>query len=207
MKIIILIRYSFWAEQKQTIFLSVLLLVTILLGGVFYFFRKAIDDLIITTPPTETIQTQAKIILQPVPIETHQVLGVVEKISSQEITLKDVTKSMNANSGAENQEARMIVMVDQSTTMERLSYKDGSTITRESDVAHEGAQENQVQGLLLTPPAPIEPFTREKITLSDIRTDDVVSVAASGGVLTGNQFVATEIVVMVMPDSVPAISQ
>ena len=203
-----MIQYSFWSEHKQTIYFSVLLLVTILIGGVFYFFRIVVGDgLVIAVPPIDTIQLETKN-TQPVSMETQQVLGIVEKISGQEITLKDVKKSTNTentNLSAVNQELQAVVIVNQSTIIEILSYKDGATITRESDADHESAQKIQAQNSSLTPPVPPNPFTREKITLSDVRSGDVVSVTAVEDLLIANQFTATKIVVMIMPDSISAL--
>lgn len=195
-----MIQYFFWSGSKQKIYFLFILLV-IIIGGFFYFFFLANDDLAIVTPSIDTPQPQI-INTEQVPIKVHHVLGVVEKVSGDEVTVKDVRKILDTAASTEPQEAHMVVSIDGLTLIERLIYKDGATIMKEAEVIYESAQEIQTQNQSVTPPATPDPFTREKITVSDITLGDAISVTATEDIQTPNWFIATEIVVTVMPNPI-----
>lgn len=126
------------------------------------------------------------------PIDVRGVLGTVEKISGQEITLKDFRKSMTATSSPVSQSARMTVLVDQSTVIQRLVYKDATTIAKESADFYKNIQKIQTQNSP-TPPRPPEPFSLEKIVLGDIHIGDVLTAYSGEDISELMTFTATKI--------------
>ncbi|HQT83075.1 MAG TPA: hypothetical protein PLW99_02925 [Candidatus Paceibacterota bacterium] len=107
------------------------------------------------------------------PTEVHRVLGIVEKVSGREVTLKDFRKISSVVSAESDQSARMIVLVNQSTVIERFTYKDAAVLNAELDAFYKNIQEAQAQSPSV-PPMPPEPFTLENITVSDIKIGDRV---------------------------------
>ena len=142
---------------------------------------------------------------QNMPLESRLVLGTVEKISGQQITLKDFRKVPIAISA--DQSARMIIVVDQNTIVERLVQKDSATINKEIAAFTEKVQKLQAQGAqgTTTPLTPPEPFTREKLTLGDIKVGDTLAAFASEDIAKLTSFTATKIDIQVAPIKTPAV--
>jgi len=134
-------------------------------------------------------------------MESHLVLGTVEKISGQEITLKNFQKIPNIAASSTGQAAPMVVVVDQSTIIERLVQKDIATINREKAAFLDEMTKLQAQGALssATPIAPPESFTREKLTLNDIKAGDTITAFADGDISKVTTFTAAKIDVQDAP--------
>jgi len=126
------------------------------------------------------------------PTKVHSVLGTVEQISGQEITLKDFRKSMSAVSNSASQSARIIVTVNQLTIMQRLSFKDQATIAKEMDDFIKNIQKIQAQSPS-APPSPPEPFSLVNITLGDIHVGDVLIASSVEDISALTTFTATKI--------------
>lgn len=130
--------------------------------------------------------------------ESRLVLGTVEKVSGQQITLKDFRK-IPIITDSTDQSARMSVTVDQNTIIERLVQKDSATISKERDAF---LKKIQAQGAFSSTTAmlqPPEPFTREKLTLGDIKVGDTLAVFAAEDIAKLTVFTAARVEVQVIP--------
>jgi len=126
------------------------------------------------------------------PTEVHRVLGTVEKVSDQEITLKDFRKISSIVAPASDQSARMFITVNQSTRIERFVYKDVAILNAELNAFYKNIQKIQTQNPS-APPTPPEPFTFEKVALSDIKIGDHVTVSFAEDIANLATFTATKI--------------
>ncbi|MDO8565578.1 MAG: hypothetical protein Q7S04_00115 [Candidatus Moranbacteria bacterium] len=147
---------------------------------------------VITQPAVTTSQSQPQTVQPVPPTEVRRVLGTVEKVSGQEIMLKDFRKISSIVTAVSDQSERMFVTVDQSTIIERFTYKDATTIAKEQDAFVKNIQEIQRQNPSV-PPTPPEPFTFEKITLSDIKIGDKVMASFGEDISNLATFTATKI--------------
>lgn len=126
------------------------------------------------------------------PIESRLVIGTVEKISSQKITIKDFRKIPIVASSTD-QSARMTVVANVTTIIERLIQKDIAVINKERDAF---LKEIEAQGAYSSTTAMIQPptpYTLTKITLSDIKVGDTVSAFAAEDISKLTTFTATKI--------------
>jgi hypothetical protein len=125
--------------------------------------------------------------------QSHAVLGTVEQISGQEITLKDFRKISNTGASSVDQLERIVVTVNQTTIIERVTRKDRIVFSKELDAFGEKqAQGAQSTSTPLTPP---EPFTLEKITLSDIKVGDSIVASSAEDISKLSTFTATTIAI------------
>lgn len=137
--------------------------------------------------------------------------GTVEDISSSGFTLKASAYDPFASKGPSSRD----VSVDSNTVIERLVQKDSATMQKEQAAFMEKLTELQSAKAAPStdaPPIPPEPFTREEASLKDIKTGDVVSVAASDDISTAKQFTATRVSIQPSASvpsapSAPAISE
>lgn len=123
-------------------------------------------------------------------VQVHAVLGTVEKISGQEITLKDVKKILNTGGAPIDWVARMVITVDQSTVVERFMRKDMLVFAKELDAF----SQNKARSTS-TPPKPPAPYTLGKVTFSDIKVGDIVTVSSLKDIATLTTFTATTIAI------------
>ncbi|MDP3957255.1 MAG: hypothetical protein Q8Q10_02020 [bacterium] len=141
-------------------------------------------------PTTTTSQSQPQS-AQPIPAtEVRRVFGTVEKISGNEITLKDVKKILNTGAKPVNQSAQTVITVDQATVVERYMRKDMLVFGKELD----DFAQNRDQSAS-TPPRPPVPFTLEKVTLSDIKVGDIITASSLKDIATLTTFTATTIAI------------
>ncbi len=127
---------------------------------------------------------------QPVVAQTNMLFGTVDKISGQELVLKDVKRILDTTSGTSSQ--TVAVSIDSSTIIERLVPKDVATLKKEQDAF---SKELQAQGAVgptnsIVPP---EPFIRTKIAFSDIKVGDSLVVSSNQDLSKLTAFTATQI--------------
>lgn len=128
-----------------------------------------------------------------IPTESHMVVGTVERISGQKITIKDFQKIPNI---VANQPGRLIVVANQVTNIERFVQKDAATVKNDLATFSEKLKRTQNLTIAMTPP---EPFIRKKILLNDIHVGDIVIVSAVEDISNLATFTATEIDIKVVP--------
>jgi hypothetical protein len=149
---------------------------------VVYLVNHKVSLVIETVSQTQNTQSVS-------PTEVRAVLGTVEKVSGQEIKLKDVKKILYTDAPID-QGAQMVITVDQSTTVERFMHKDMSVFAKEL----EAFNQNQSRSTS-TPPIPPKPFTLVKVTLSDIKVGDIVTASSLKDIATLTTFTATTIAI------------
>ena len=122
-------------------------------------------------------------------LEQHMAVGVVEKISGQEITLNNAKKiPENTTSGVKSES--LVVIVDQATTIERFVGKDTLVFQKELEDFAKKQKESQNTN---TPVMPPEPFTRVKIGINDIKAGDTIVVFSTINIKKLTSFTAKEI--------------
>jgi hypothetical protein len=99
----------------------------------------------------------------------------------------------------------MVVVVGPGTIVERIVQKDAATIRKEREAYLKQTQspEAKSSGILPIPP---ESFTREKITLADIKVGDTISAFAGSDITALTTFTALEIHVQIaqkIPTAIP----
>lgn len=119
-------------------------------------------------------------------LEQHTAVGVVEKISGNEIFLKDV-KKMPDNNNSANQTESIVVLVGEKTVIERFVQKDLASMKNELDSFIE--KQKKLQGTA-TSTIPPEPFTRTKIALEDIKAGETIVVFSSADISKLTSFMA-----------------
>jgi hypothetical protein len=124
-----------------------------------------------------------------VAIEQHMAVGVVEKISGQEITLKNV-KKMPGNSVSSGKPESVVITVNQTTVIDRLIKKDIAVIKNE--LANFTKIQEEAFGVPVSV-LPPEPFTRIKSTISNIKIGDTLVVFSGLDIAKQTAFVVTEI--------------
>jgi len=132
--------------------------------------------------------------------ESRMILGTVDKISGQEITLKDVRRISDTSPGAVGKSVTVTVV--SSTIIERLVLKDAATLKKEQDAF---SKELQAKGAndptnSMVPP---EPFTRTKIAFSDIKAGNFLVVSSDQDLSKLSAFTATRIDVQEKSPSSP----
>jgi len=135
------------------------------------------------------------------PATANIALGTVEKISGQDITLKDVKRIPETPASTANQSSTVVVTVGQATVIERLVQKSVTVLNKEMAAYSETSEKLQAQGAVDIP-APPEPFTREKIALKDIQTGDTLVAFSAGDISTLSAFTTTRIEVQFIPQPV-----
>lgn len=138
---------------------------------------------------------------QPPSTAQNMLVGTVEKISGQEITLNNVKKLPEIIPATAAQSENVIVSVDQATRIERFVTKDGAVLTREQTAYSAAAANLQAQGAesTTTPLRPPEPFTRVGIALTDVRVGDVIVASSNDDISKASAFTATMIEVQIAP--------
>jgi hypothetical protein len=126
------------------------------------------------------------------PTEVRRVFGTVEKVSDREITLKDFRKISSVVTAVSDKSARMVIGVDQSTLIERLTHKDAAVFSAELDAFYKNIQKIQAQNLS-TPPIPPVSFTLEKVALGDIKVGDRVTASFAEDIANLSTPTATKI--------------
>ena len=144
--------------------------------------------------------------LSPQSFEMRGTSGIVEKIGNSDITIKTFTQGLSG----ENNLSSRVVLITQDTIIERLTQKDTETINKEQAVFMGKMKKSQTSiGVPADTelPLPPEPFTREKISLKDIKVGDNAIVTADENIATKSRFTAKNISVQVMPNiAVPVIT-
>ena len=123
--------------------------------------------------------------------EVRAVMGTVERISGQEITLKDFKMIPSADSSTDR-DGRMIVSVNQTTLLQRFSQKDAATL-KSDQVAFDAQVKAQGTQNTATPLTPPSLFTAEKITLSSVKVGDFIVVYSAEDISKVTTFAATKI--------------
>lgn len=173
-------------NKKLTMLVMAILAIGTFVVMYFFVIHKRVEII----PEQVAIAPQVPV-AQPVPAEVHTVSGTVEKISGQEITLKDFIEISKTSDVSVSQLAQIAVTVDQSTIIERLVHKDLMAFSKELDAF--GERQTQEAQNSTTPSAPPEPFTREKIALEDIKLGDIMVTSFILGATTSTTFTATKI--------------
>ena len=129
----------------------------------------------------------------PIPGGVRGFGGTVENVSDSGFTLRLFAYDPFASQGPSLRN----VTVNKETILERLIQKDNATIQKEQTAFMEkisagggSATGGENQSAPLTPP---EPFTRERISLNDIKAGDMVLVSAGEDIATAKQFIATRV--------------
>lgn len=122
-------------------------------------------------------------------IEQYMAVGIVEKISGQEIVLKDA-KKIPENTTSVTKPKSLIVIVDQSTVLERFVEKDALVLKNEMENFTKKQKESQNTNIPVMPP---EPFNRIRISLNDIKTGDTIVVFSAVNIRKLSSFTAKEI--------------
>lgn len=143
-------------------------------------------------PSAITSQSQPQTAPSVPPTEVRRVLGTVEQISGQEITLKDFRKISSIVSTTSGQSDRIVVGVDQSTLIERLTHKDAAVFSAELDAFYKNIQKAPAQNPSTSPASPV-PFTLEKITIGDIKVGDSITASFAEDIANLTTFTATKI--------------
>lgn len=128
----------------------------------------------------------------PIPGGVRNLGGIVESVSDSGFTLKLSAADPFASKGPSVRN----VSVDERTVIERLLQKDNATIQKEQTAFMEKLKKAQEGGSASADSAPLtppEPFTREKISLSDIKAGDMVLVFADEDISIVKQFIAAKV--------------
>ena len=134
---------------------------------------------------------------QPASTETRMLFGTVGSISGNEIALKDVKRIPGVASGQNVQSASVVVTIGQTTVVERLIQKSAALISAElSAYSRSLKKELSTSTASAVPP---EPFTRQAISLSNVKVGDYVVVISDQDISTLNAFTATRIEVQDKP--------
>ncbi len=118
--------------------------------------------------------------------------GVVESVADASLTVRVSSSVPLASQGP----AVRVVAVGGDTVIERLVQKDNATIQKEQAAFMKEIkkiQDAEAGSAAGTLPMPPEPFTRERISLKEIKAGDMVLVYADEDVTTAKQFTATRI--------------
>jgi len=137
---------------------------------------------------------------QPAVMESRMLFGTIDKVDGKELTLKDVQRIPGSASDATD---TVTVTVDSATVIERLVPKDSATLKKEQADFSKKAETQQDSIESLVPP---EPFTRVKITLSDLKVGDFVVASSNQDLSKLSAFTATRIDVQDTPPSLPVTS-
>jgi hypothetical protein len=135
-------------------------------------------------------------------LESRMVMGVVDGISDQKITLKNFQKLPPVGvPKSSDEDKRMTAIVIDTTVIEKIGQKDIKVIQEEQAAFTKKMQEQAGKapeaGVL--PIVPPEPFTREKITLQDIKSGDSITVFAGEDISKLDEFTASRIEIRTLP--------
>src|SRR3989338_3389700 len=129
----------------------------------------------------------------PIPGGVRGFGGTVENVSDSGFTLRLSAYDPFASQGPSLRN----VTLNEETVLERLIQKDNATIQKEQTAFMEKISAGggsppggEKKKDTLTPP---EPFTRERISLNDIKAGDMVLVSAGEDIATAKQFIATRV--------------
>ncbi len=124
-------------------------------------------------PPQVSLQKQGQLVSKNV----SMVLGIVGKISGQEITIENV-KIRNISTNIVTQaESPIIAIVGQSTVMERLVPRDSATISNRTATSSLSSN----------------PFSIERINMSSVNVGDMIAALSDGDVSRAASFTALRI--------------
>ena len=114
--------------------------------------------------------------------------GTIESVSDSGFTLRPSTYDQVASKGPSIRN----VSVNKDTVIERLIQKDSATIAKEQSAFAEkiAAKDGSNSSSAIVPP---EPFTRERISLQDIKEGDMVLVYADEDITNAKQFTAARV--------------
>jgi hypothetical protein len=168
--------------NQKVLITGIIVAVCILVGSTFVAYQIGYGN----GSGTKTVsQTQNN--AQPVLTESRLVIGTVEKVSGQEITLTNFKRVPDFTASSTSQAGSIVITIDQSTVIERLIQKDIAVISKERALSTS------------TPLTPPEPFTRVKITLGDIKVGDVLAVTSAEDISKLAAFTATKVEVQDIP--------
>jgi len=123
------------------------------------------------------------------------VVGVIAKISGNEITFGNFTVIPVSVTGTGSRTETMVVTVGASTAIELVTPKDEATITKERDAFIAQITKLQAEGKLstTTPLTPPTPFIAKTLTLKDLNVGDTVTAYAASDITKASSFTATKI--------------
>ena len=128
--------------------------------------------------------------------------GKVLSVNGQKLDLKIVSVDPFA---PKDLEVRTVV-ADQSTVIERLSMKDQAAFQKELDAFNKQVQAKG-GAANVSPGEYPNPFITETIQMSDIKTDDIVTVMSNENIANAKSFTASKISVQIAitppPSSIP----
>lgn len=128
----------------------------------------------------------------PIPGGTRSIGGTVENVSDSGFIITTSTSNPYFSGGPSVRN----VLVNKETVIERLIQKDPATIQAEQAVfmvEMQKLQESKTAPTTVATITPPEPFTREEISLKDLKTGDAVFVSASEDISTTEQFTAVRV--------------
>ena len=134
-----------------------------------------------------------------IPGGIRNVGGIVGEVSSSSFTL-NISSSPYTTKGP----SVRTVSVTADTVIERLTLKSIAILQKEQTAFLEQLKKEQGIGIATTTDAskrltPPDSFTRETISLKDIKAGDMVSVSANEDISTTKQFTATRVSLQVRP--------
>lgn len=165
----------------------VAIVILILAGGFFIYYETSYRNVPVKMSVAELERTMGN----PVPSGV-KAIGLADKISGNEITLKDA--SMVSGEGLGNRQD-VTVVVSQATQIERVTMKDVGAIQKEQDAFDEKVKKSEAERAQDPSPQIVRPelFVREKISLADIKPGDILSVYADGDTSKSSKLTATKI--------------
>lgn len=129
--------------------------------------------------------------------EMRAVSGTLQAVSGSTLTVTTNTIDPFASDELKTRQ----VTVDQKTKIEKLTQKDPAAFEKESAAFTESLKKQGGAAAGGKPLSPPEPFIRETIKLSDIKTGDHITVLAGENIATAKQF--TALTVSVLPTFAP----